>query len=94
MGRGRKWRGHSGDGEECQGREGGADEELYVTVCAVGARGEGEGVHGGGDDHDQHGEDAEVDEVEGPGGRAGPAEARVVGPEEALGEDEVEEEEE
>ncbi|ROW05207.1 hypothetical protein VSDG_00040 [Cytospora chrysosperma] len=84
-----------GDGQEGQDGEEGADEALDVQVDAAGGRVEGEeGVHRGGDGHDQHGEDAEVQEEEDQPRGARPADARVVGPDDALGEDEVDEEEE
>lgn len=52
-----------------------------------------EHVHGGDDDHNEAGPDAEVQDPEGHAESPGPAEAGVVGADEALREDEVDDEE-
>lgn len=53
-----------------------------------------EHVHGGDDDHDQVGPDAQVEGAEGQAEAPGPAEVGVVGADEALRKDEVDDEEE
>lgn len=53
-----------------------------------------EHVHGGGDGHDEAGPNADVQDPEGHAEAPGPAEAGVVGADEALREDEVDDEEE
>lgn len=69
--------------------------ELHVAVDAAGVGVEGEeGLHGAGDEHDQGDDDDGVDGLEGGGEGPVPADVRVGGAHDALGEDQVDDEEE
>ena len=68
--------------------------DLDVTVDAAGVVIESvEGLHGAGDEHDETDDDGRVDDLEGEREELVPAEVRVRGAEDALGKDEVDDEE-
>lgn len=84
-----------GDGEEGDdGVEGLAVQgDGAIDVFGVGVEGV-EGLHDGGDEHDERQHDEDVGGDEGPVGEFVPAQVRVGGAEDALGEDEVDDEDE
>ena len=84
-----------GDGEEGDDGEEGLAVEEDVAVDAVGVGVEGvEGLDDGGDDHGQGDDDEDVDGFEEGGEERVPAGVGVGGADDALGEDEVDDEEE
>lgn len=87
--------GDDGDGQEGEDGEEGDGEELDVAQLRADVGVEGvEAVDGGDDDHDEQGGDGGVEELEGQGGGLAPADTRLVGAQDALGEHQVDDEEE
>ena len=77
------------DGEESLAVE----EDIAVDAAGVGVEGV-EGLHDGSDDHDQGDDDEDIDGFEGGGEERVPARVGVGGADDALGEDDVDDEEE
>lgn len=85
------------EGDRGEGDDGEVDlaVELDVAVDAAGVGVEGvEGLHGAGDEHDERDDDDGIDDFEGEGEGFMPAEVRVARSDEALGEDQVDDQEE
>lgn len=86
----------SEDGNRQKGQNGkiGDGKELYVADFVQGAHVESvEAVDDGNDDHDEQGDDAEQEEAKDETAGSAPAKVRVVGADDSLGENQVDDEE-